>query len=132
MTYPNPPFVRLRALAGILLALLTVATLSGQQDAGGLIISVRDPNGAVVPGAGIVVTNVATNQTLKGVTTGTGDFTVSPLRPGRYQATIRHTGFTTATSQIVTVGAQQIPRLDIALVVGSVTETVNVTAEATL
>src|SRR5438477_7065359 len=84
-----------------------------QQDSGGLVISVRDPNGAVVPGAKVTVTNVDTNQIFPGTTIDTGDFTLSPLRPGRYRATVQREGFQTAVSEAIDVGAQQIPRLDI-------------------
>src|SRR5437762_9986429 len=59
-----------------------------QQDAGGLVVSVRDPKGATVPGAKVVVTNIDTNQTMQGVTIDIGDYTASPLRPGRYKATV--------------------------------------------
>ena len=104
-----------------------------QQDTGGLVVSVRDPNGALVPGAKVVVTNVDTNQTVEGVTTPTtGHLIVSPLRPGRYQASVEKEGFKTAISEAVSVGAQQIPQVVIKLELGSVTQSVNVTAAATV
>ncbi len=112
--------------------LLFALSAFAQQDAGGLVISVSDPNGAAVPGAGVAVVNVDTNQTTTGVTENDGTFTASPLRPGRYRAIVKRDGFRTATSQVVAVGAQQIPRLDIALVIGSVTETIEVVATATV
>src|SRR5689334_1856384 len=119
------------SLTGLLLCLLP-AMVFPQQDSGGLVVSVRDPNGALVPGAKIVVTNVDTNQRFEGVTIDTGDFTVSPLRPGRYQATVQREGFQTVVSEAISVGAQQIPRLEIRLAVGSVNESVTVTAGSTL
>jgi hypothetical protein len=116
----------------LFIAILIAVPAVAQQDAGGLIVSVRDPNGAAVPGAAVIVTNVDTNQTAEGVTNETGDFTASPLRPGRYKASVKREGFTTALSQVVTVGAQQIPRLEMNLAVGNVSESVNVTGQATL
>src|SRR5438309_11995572 len=90
---------------------LAMATYAwAQQDSGGLVISVRDPNGAMVPGAKVTVTNVDTNQKFAGTTGDTGDLTASPLRPGRYNATVQREGFQTAVSEAIDVGAQQIPR----------------------
>jgi hypothetical protein len=123
MRFIMPPF-----LACLFLALSAWA----QQDSGGLVISVRDPNGASVPGAKVAVTNVDTNQKFAGTTNDAGDFMASPVRPGRYKATVQREGFQTAVSEAIDVGAQQIPRLDIRLAVGSITESVTVAAAATL
>src|SRR5260370_342458 len=103
-------------------------TLFAQQDTGGLVVSVRDPNGALVPGAKVVVTNVDTNQSLEGITIETGDYTASPLRVGRYKATVTQAGFQTAVSEPVTVGPQQIPGVEIKLAVGSLSESVTVSS----
>jgi hypothetical protein len=120
------------SLIAFLVCLLTSVVVVAQQDAGGLVVSVRDPNGAVVPGAKVVVTNVDTNQRFEGATIDTGDFTVSPLRPGRYKTSVQREGFQTAVTEAINVGAQQIPRLDIRLAVGSVNESVTVSAATTL
>src|SRR5207253_9412006 len=87
-----------RLLLSILciLSALGTLTLFAQQDAGGLVVSVRDPSGAIVQGAKVVVTNVDTNQAMEGTTIDTGDYTASPLRPGRYEATVKQAGFQTA------------------------------------
>src|SRR3954452_3180876 len=74
---------------GFLGCFLLSLTAFAQQDSGGLVVSVRDPNSAVVPGARVVITNVDTNQKIAGATGDTGDFTASPLRPGRYKATVQ-------------------------------------------
>src|SRR5882724_13096553 len=113
---------------GFLICLLILSAAMAQQDAGGLVVSVRDPNGATVPGAKVVVTNIDTNQTMHGMTIDTGDYTASPLRPGRYKATVQREGFQTAISEIVNVGAQQIPRVEMKLAVGSLSESVTVAA----
>ena len=120
-------FTRALAACCLLPAVASLA-LFAQQDAGGLVVSVRDPNAAAVPAAKVVVTNVDTNQTMEGTTIDTGDYTASPLRPGRYKATVQREGFQTAVSEIVNVGAQQIPRLEIRLAVGSLSESVTVAA----
>ena len=125
------PTMRCVAAACLLLTFGCLCVFA-QQDAGGLLVSVRDPKGAVVPDARVAVTNVDTNQTTEGITIEAGDFTASPLRPGRYRATVKREGFQTAISEVVSVGAQQTPRVEITLVVGSVSESVTVLASATL
>ncbi|MBI1789497.1 MAG: TonB-dependent receptor [Acidobacteria bacterium] len=126
----DSPFVHSlrRMLAGICLCF----ALHAQQDTGGLQVGVRDPKGAIVPGARVTVTNADTGAVVRGVTGDTGDFTASPLQPGRYRASVQQDGFQTAVSEVVPVGAQQIPRLQITLVVGSLSESVTVTATAAL
>src|SRR5215831_14594689 len=99
------------SLISFLVCLLTSMVVVAQQDAGGLVVSVRDPNGAIVPGAKVMVTNVDTNQRFEGATIDTGDFTVSPLRPGLYTASVQREGFQTVVTEAIRVGAQQIPRL---------------------
>ena len=64
MRFLKPHFV-----ACFLLAL----PLWAQQDSGGLVVSVRDPNGASVTVAKVAVTNVDTNQKFAGATNDTGD-----------------------------------------------------------
>ncbi len=114
------------------LFVLATVGLFAQQDAGGLLVSVRDPGGAVVPGARVTVTNADTNLAVEGITGATGDYTATPLRPGRYRASIKMEGFQTAVSEVVSVGPQQIPRVEVTLVVGSVSESVTVTASVAL
>src|SRR5437660_1305007 len=50
----------------LLICLAMAICAPAQQDSGGLVINVRDPNGAVVPGAKVTVTNVDTNQKFPG------------------------------------------------------------------
>ncbi len=129
--YPLLAAARSAASLGITTVLLCLSVFA-QQDSGGLVVSVRDPNGAVVPNARVTITNVATNQIIEGKTSDAGDFVASPLRPGQYKAAVKHEGFQTAISEAVSVGAQQIPRLELVLAVGSVNESITVTASLTL
>src|SRR5712692_5646890 len=121
-----------RGLRVFALLVLAYAVLLAQLDTGGLVVSVRDPKGAIVPNARVTVTNVDTNQAAEGATGAGGDYTASPLQPGRYRAVVKMEGFQTAVSEPVPVSAQQIPRLEITLAVGSLSESVTVTATATL
>src|SRR5439155_21677436 len=111
--------------------LLLFGPALAQQDAGGLIVSVTDPDGAAVPNARVAVRNVDTNAAVTGSTNALGLWTASPLRPGHYQATVEKEGFRKAVADAVSVGVQETPRVAIALSIGSVTESVTVAAEAT-
>jgi hypothetical protein len=76
----------LRALAaGVLLA----ATVSwGQEARGGISGRVTDPQGALVPGARIAVTNTATNETRRSVSNDTGYYEVNYLEPSVYTVSV--------------------------------------------
>src|SRR5437588_788245 len=88
--------------------------------------SVRDVNGAVVPGATVTAKNEATGVTSTQTTTDSGLYAFSSLPVGRYTITVEKQGFKTLqkTNNILEVG---IPlTVDVALEVGQVSETVNV------
>src|SRR5258708_7422578 len=56
---------------------------------------VQDATGGVVPGASIVIKNVATGVTNETVSNSTGNFAVPALDVGTYEATASLTGFKT-------------------------------------
>jgi len=75
----------------ILLIVIALATLfvlplavNGQTDQGRIAGTVTDSNGALVPGAAIVVKNERTGEERSGVTNEVGYFVVSALRPSIY------------------------------------------------
>lgn len=97
------------------------ATLSG---------TVADSSGAVIPNAQLAIENVATGV-VRTVTTDTAGFYTAPnLVPGSYQITATAPAFKTIvrTGVTLTVGAEQ--SLNIAMQVGQVSQTVEVTGEA--
>ncbi|MEK7409313.1 MAG: TonB-dependent receptor [Acidobacteriota bacterium] len=104
-----------------------------QQDTRGSITGrVLDPQGAVIPGATVTITNTETNVTSHTATNETGYFEVNLLIPGSYTVTAEAAGFKkmVRTGLVVNVAG----RLDIPLQlqVGQLAETVEVTAEAPL
>ena len=99
-----------------------------QVDRGGIVGLVTDPAGARVPAAQVTVTNLATNQSVVVSTDDKGQYTADLLRIGTYSVTVEKPGFQKAVQSSVDVGVNQTARVDIALSVGSTTESVQVTA----
>ena len=86
----------------------------GQAESGGITGTVTDQNGAVVPGANVVVKNERTGEERTTTSTTEGIFFVSSLRPSTYTVTVTTTGLaTTATNVNVLVG--QALKLDLVL-----------------
>jgi outer membrane receptor protein involved in Fe transport len=99
-----------------------------QATSGGLRGVVSDVNGAVVPNAPIVATNMATGVEYKTTATGEGIYSIPRIPPGKYSISVEVQGFKkAAVNEIdVTVGRDTV--VDIAMEPGAVSETVTVTA----
>jgi len=90
---------------------------------------IKDSGGAVLPGASVSVTNLATNVVSRQQTTDTGSYLILNLIPGRYQLDVELDGFKKST-QIVTLEVGQRARIDVTMEIGSFEESVTV-AEST-
>jgi len=112
-----------------LLVVFTVA-LPAQSITGDLIVNVTDPSGAVVSGAKLELTAVETNVKIAGLTDSLGNGLFSQLKPGPYKLEVTAPGFQKAsiTDIVITIG--QRARVDAKLIVGAVTEAVDVSAAA--
>ena len=91
-----------------LLALLPTAAFA-QVDRATLTGTVKDGAGAVLPGATVTVTNVATGVAASQTTTEAGSYLLVNLIPGRYQVDVELSGFK-KSSQIVTLDVGQRAR----------------------
>src|SRR5689334_22712547 len=91
--------------------------------------SVTDPNGAVVTGASIAITNKGTGQVTKLTSSGSGTFASGALQSGEYEVRIEAKGFQT---QVLTVSVQvgNISTANAKLAVGESTQVVEVTGSA--
>jgi hypothetical protein len=116
-------------LRRMMLALAAIAPLLAQLDRGSLTGTVADSSGAVIPKVQIVVRNVATGASYTAQSNASGLYTAANLPPARYEMTFESQGFKKLVRENITLGATEVLRIDAVLAVGSVTESVEVTAE---
>ncbi len=113
----------LSTLVGSLYAQLGTATISG---------NVTDSSSAIVVGANVTAVNTATGFRRQTVSNEDGQYNLPGLTPGTYSVSVEFTGFRRAQLTDITLQVDQNVRVNIALEVGQVTETVAITAEAPL
>ena len=105
------------------------STALGQAIYGNLVGTVTDPQGNVVAGAKITVTNISKGTTEEAVSNENGGFSVTHLIPDNYRVRIEAPGFKAYDISSVRVDAETTVRADSVLQVGAVTQTVEVTGE---
>ena len=112
------------------LALLTaVVPAAAQLTESRIVGRATDGSSAVLPGVTVTVSSVQTGAVRTAVTDESGSFTVTNLGPGAYKVTFTLDGF--ATSEVaVILGVGDTKPANAALGIASVSETVNVSAEA--
>src|SRR4051794_27502716 len=126
---------RVIRLSGVFLfalawVLVSAAPAAAQFDRGQISGTVKDAQGAVVPGATVTVTNTQTQITQTTVTDSSGFYTVPNLAPGRYDVTAELEGFKKSVRSGVQLDAASAQTIEFALATGALTESVTVTAEA--
>jgi hypothetical protein len=128
--------MKLRVLAHV--ALLTAlgsvggTTVFAQLQSGRILGTVYDPQRAGIPGATVIVTNLATNIGRTVVTDSQGNYVVTPLDPGTYSVSAEVPGFqkTVRDGLVLTVG--QSARVELALDLSRLSTEVQVRAESPL
>jgi hypothetical protein len=120
----------LRIACCISLLFVAAPGLIWGQSTGTVTGQVTDQTGAVVPGATVVLTAVATKTTQGQPTNSVGRFVFVDVNPGTYDLTVTAKGFrkTTVPGQEVVVGASLT--LNVTLEVGTATQTVEVKSVA--
>jgi hypothetical protein len=113
-------------------AALPAAPVHAQILYGSIVGTVTDAQGANVPGATVTITSRATNLTRDTVTDGQGNYSLTNVLPGAYDVKISLTGFREVIRTDVPVTIGQISRVDVALQVGALTETITVQSAAEL
>ena len=116
-------------------ALLASFLLTGAafaQASGSLSGSVKDPNGALVPGVNVTVRNVETNLTRTAIANEVGDWTVTVLPVGKYSVSYEKEGFKKSVNENIEVEASVTRSVDVTLDVGTSDVFVDVTSDQPL
>jgi hypothetical protein len=116
----------------IVAASAVCAVLFGQATEGSILGAITDASGAVVTSAKVSVTNADTGVIRTTTPSQTGEYLVSNLPPGRYSVTVEAPGFRRAVQPPVELTVKARVRVDMALVVGETTQSVEVEAAAPL
>ena len=116
--------------------LLSVLLLSGavmaQESTASVTGRITDTSRAALPGATIQVRNVDTNEVRTVHSNSSGEYTVSELPVGVYEVTINAPGFKQLREDKLELAVGQSARVDAQLQIGTVNETVQVSAEVPL
>ncbi len=114
-----------------LLVILSAAGLAAQSSTGSLRGQVKDAQG-VIPGATVALTNEDNGTMRETITNESGEYSFPALDPAPYTVKVAVPGFRTFERKGVRVGTQSALGLDVVLEVGSLEETITVTADAPL
>lgn len=116
----------------MLLLLLLVSVLTRTSWAAGstgkIVGTVADPSAAPLPGAKVTLINAATNETRTDTADANGDFTFPTLPVGTYSIRVEDAGFQSYVQRNIVLDVDQSVTIKAALTVGSVSETVEVSA----
>ncbi len=118
------------ALAVVFLAATVPA--HGQETRASITGRIADTSGAVVAGARVEATNVATNTRVSSVTNEAGVYDIPYLLPGVHRVTVEMPGFKKAVREGIELRVNDRLNLGFTLELGNVVESVLVTGEAPL
>jgi hypothetical protein len=103
-------------------------SLFAQSPTATLVGRLSDPSGALVPEAAIELRNVNTGQSRHVSSGGAGEFTIPDLAPGQYEVVVIKVGFQQMRQTNIVLQVDQTARLDLQMIVGAVSQTVEVSA----
>ncbi len=118
-------------VAVVALVLRPTAALS-QNVYGTIAGTATDSSGASIPDAKMTLTNLDTAEARTVQTESSGNYTFVNILPGRYKLDAEKAGFKKFERQPITVEIESGLRINVALEVGELNQTVEVTAEAAL
>lgn len=115
------------------LALISLAPqLRAQVDTGTILGTVKDQSGAVIPNAKVSIRDEATNYVITKNAGPDGSYVFTPIRIGTYTVAAENPGFQRILHPHVTVNVQQQVVVNMTMIPGRVTQTVQVSAAVPL
>lgn len=125
-------FKLINATVTLLLIFGYNAAMHGQSTNASLSGIVHDPQGALIPNAIIVATEIATAQSHRTASSRTGNYTLTNLPIGNYRLEVSAAGFKSEVVPSVALHVNQAAALDFSLQIGTVSQQVVVTTELPL
>ena len=122
--------MKFRLTTLLLSIILAAAAASAQTSRGTVSGTVTDPNGAVVSGASVTLTNLETNVSRATTSSSDGFYRFDAVDPGTYAVKINAQGFAEVTKTNIPVLANQIADVSAQVSVGGTEVTIDVTADA--
>jgi Carboxypeptidase regulatory-like domain len=132
MKTTRPQVIQVFLLAFLTLFGLAFAAKSSaaQQATAQITGKIRDPSGAVVPGAQVVLRNSDTGVSRKTTTNSDGYYLFTLVPIGTYDISVTQKGFQRFEQKGITLVINQNAKVDVGLLVGSTNEVVEVNANA--
>ena len=130
VSYLRLPSGRAAASVAAILVLLATTTLQAQFDNGQISGFVRDASGAVVPGVVVTATNEGNRQQREAVSNEDGYYVFPGLIVGTYTVSAELQGFSRSTTTGVRLNSAARISINIALEVGALSDSVEVSAAA--
>src|SRR5437764_846344 len=119
-------------IVSLAVGLYCASSALAQVDTGTITGRVTDSSGAAVPSVQISVIQRDTNFTFQTATNGEGLYRIQSLQPGTYQLSFNAPGFKRLIRDNITLQTGAVLPVEVTLEVGSATESVQVSATATL
>lgn len=116
----------------LLLSFLLPALVCAQESRGTILGRVTDQTGALVSGAEISATNIATGVKLAARTNEAGNYTIPYLLSGSYRVEVELTGFKKFVRDNIQIRVNDTVEVNAELQIGNVSEAVEVKAETPL
>src|SRR5947207_14302574 len=93
---------------------------------GSIVGQIMDSSNAPVPGAAVKITNTQNGESRSSLTNEAGGFSFPTVPSGTYDVTVTKECFQTFSARGVSVSVDNVVRVDGALRIGSISETVTV------
>src|SRR5216684_2208431 len=120
-----------RVLIVFLLSVALSLIMEAQTTTGSILGNVRDKSGAAIPQAEVTAQNVATSLSRSTASDETGAYLITNLPVGEYMIVAQKQGFSKYVRRGIQLTVDQNARVDVALAVGDISQSITVTAEST-
>lgn len=122
----------LRIFCALVCAFAAIPSAHAQAVYGSIVGTVVDPSGAVVAGAKLTITDMGRDISVSTNSNDSGNFTQRFLIVGQYRIRVEAPGFKTYVQDNIGVSVDTESRVDITMQVGEVSQTLEVTGEASV